>query len=220
MDSLIPFVVVIFVVISIVKKFAEQKQIEETKKQRQAKKVSMKDLPEETRRMIYGEGAPPVAKPRGAAPRQAQPRPVPARPAPPQRPAPQRRPDPVGAGPVPDMRAPRALAEKRERRSASPVAREAQLRPQQQRVPQQARRRPPQRPPRVAREAQEPARQAPPVRRKRPETERPAAPETPTQRRPAAPAAVMARRIFANPQSVRHAIIAIEVLGPPKGLQF
>lgn len=73
---------VVMGLISLAGRYAEQKKQKEREKQT---KTRPEDLPERTRRMLYGDQGPPVAKPREGVPRTAPPPPRQAQPAPPRK---------------------------------------------------------------------------------------------------------------------------------------
>lgn len=87
---------IVFAVIAAVSglaKLQEHRKEEEARKQRSANRPSVEDLPEATRRMLYGDSTPPVARRRGEGmptPPVAIPRAEVPRPAPQRRPVPQR----------------------------------------------------------------------------------------------------------------------------------
>lgn len=230
MEGLAPLI--IFAVLAIAgvlrKVYEQRREAEEARDRATRRKIRREDLPEATRRLLYGEGTK-TAEPRGATPppvpqgrprqavpaipvsrEQAQPRPgpqpqvrptaQPARPVP--RPAPQR-----PAQPVQRAQQPRPLPQPHQRPQRRP-------RPQPQRPPQ------PQAPPPA--EAEEPARPARQARRRparRPGPARPRTAQRPRSARRVKRARPATHALFSGLDDVRRGIVAAEVLGPPKALR-
>ncbi len=212
-------------------KLQEQRKEEEARKQR-ANRKGVDELPEATRRMLYGDGGPPVARRRGEGP-PPPPLAVPRAEAP--RPAPQRRPVPprqqsAPAGPPwqqpPQQPPPQRPAPQRQFAPEAP-------RPIAQPLPQRRDwRETPQMPPAqqqpdyressvVASEhAQERARSAEEVIR---QEERYRSTDAPKQAAPKQPARMSQAQLFRslarNKNALRASMITMEVMGPPKGLR-
>ncbi|MDZ4858875.1 MAG: hypothetical protein SGI88_07805 [Candidatus Hydrogenedentes bacterium] len=229
-------VFILFAVSAVVKRLAEGREASDRKDEPQS---TAEDLPEETRRMLFGDSGPPktrpaartsqldpfdeprhVAKeqrstfePQTAKPRQGTPRP-------PKPPTPRREPQPVrqqprqqSARPVEDRRppVPPRHAPQHQQQPMTPRVSEGQM-PRQQQPP--VRRQPPQAP----QHRQPAATQTPSLRREAAEGPRPQ-----PQPRVAVQQPVRARRPrnkwLASKDDVRRAMVLIEILGPPKGLQ-
>lgn len=232
MESFLPFIIIVVITgLSLLNKLQERKRVEAERQEAEENRSDYEDLPEATRRMVYGDGGPPEARPQPAPPgvrtaRPAQPaqRPVPseldqmpeafrrivealqpelARQAPPK---------PVQPAPAAPQRppSPPLRPARQEARRAFPSL-EAQSRRPVQPIPPQ----------RVQREQ---------VQRPRPQATRPAKPR-PQRRRPVPrPAPVAARgrrrpppprglRLFDDLQDVRRGIVLSEILGPPVSMR-
>ena len=211
-------------------KLQEQRKEEEARKER-ANRKGVDELPEATRRMLYGDGGPPVARRRGEGP---PPPPVPRAEAP--RPAPQRRPVPqrqqgAPAGPPwqqpPQQPAPQRQAPQRQQAPSAPrpIAQPLPQRKDWRETPQMP---PAQQPQHDYREssvvasehAQERARSAADVIR---QEERYRSTDAPKQATPKQPARMSQAQLFRslarNKNALRASMITMEVMGPPKGLR-
>jgi len=213
----------IIAVISMVAKVAEKRKADQQRQARGERRVRREDLPEATRRMLYGDGdGPRTATPRaGEPPVMSRPTAEPgaARPAavPPPPPQSVRR----SAAPVPDVRRQREqrMAEAPQRvhggRTAQPQA-PAQRPPRgtiepRMAAPQSLRETYRETHPRREQAAAPPKQQ----RRQQPAPQRPA-PRPHPARRKRKPALAM---FLTTSESVRHGIVMAEILGRPKGLQ-
>lgn len=218
MDSLIGLIIFgVIAGLSGLVKLIEKRKEEELRRTR-AERRNVDDLPEATRRMLYGEGGPPVARRRGegvppppvAVPR----RPVPP-PTPPQRPLPM----PRGEMPAPPVGQRRPVPQQRPavpQRQAGPPPM-PQQRPQPQQIPRTAI-------PPVSTDWTPP----PPTAAPRPEPRR--APASVPETSASAPATEPARRggrrrqtsikeLVHYPATLRTSIVLMEVLGTPRGLR-
>ena len=224
MEQVIIFLIFIGVAAAInaAKKFQEKQQQEHRDSE---PKLSRDDLPEATRRMLYGDSAEPqTAQPRSepgipvAQPRQAvPPRRVQQQAAPAQRrefvrearPVPQRRvavarpPEEAPARPVPEALAEAQWQEQEDQRA---------VRARMQRALQERGQRQAQRKARRPAQAEKPQAEARPQRAARPAA--PAPRPQPAARRP-----LNLVELFGDMHAVRRGIIMQEVLGTPKGLQ-
>lgn len=212
MESL--FGLIIFGIIAAVSglvKLAEKRKEEELRKQRPTKQ-NVDELPEATRRMLYGDGGPPVARRRGAGP-PPPPIAVPRRETLPQ--APQRRPVPQR-----QVNIPTAVPQHRETTQQQPVPQ-----PRQRPVPPLPGRMPAQAPARQSaqrtlQENWQRAQRPPESQQQR--TPQPAAAEERARR--ASPARQRGSRasikdLLHHPKTLRTSIILQEVLSPPKALR-
>lgn len=200
------FGLIIFGIIAAISGLAKllENRKEEALRRERGSRSRVDELPEATRRMLYGEGGPPVARRRGEGEAEAPPVAVPRRqeaPAPPRRqeappPVPRRRAAPQQVPPQAQRR-PVAPAPQRESRQAQRTLQENWQRAQRQAQPQPA--------PRTTRE------------------ERPAAPERTAQRRPTTAGRRRGRSsiqaLLHHPKTLRTSIILHEVLSPPKSLR-
>ncbi len=222
--------------VSMIAKFAEKRKAELEQQARQAQRHTRReDLPEATRRVLFGEGTGPrTATPRSGEPKMAQPRtgeaPT-ARPVP----VPPSRRESRPAAAVPNVRRPREqrMAETSQRRHGGMTEQPRALvqpsprptvepRVDTARSPREAYR---QTHPRG--EEQRPAPPGQPVRRRhrrpRPSAEQHAARQRnapmgqkhPAHRKCASDLAWL----FSSPKTVRHGIVMMEILGRPKGLE-
>jgi hypothetical protein len=221
-DNLIPIAIfIIIMVVGAVRKAQESKQVGD--RQQQSKRTSVEDLPEETRRMLFGDPRVPTAQRRGAAPTVqrtseaeapevlvADPRPRQATPAHPVRQAPQRAERPIREATsrrqvAPPMRKPQAQAQ----RSARPQVQQRRSAPRQ---PAATQRTAQQRPPAQRRPQQTPQRSS---QSRQQQAER-------SRQRQAAPAAAPTARahpLFAGMGDVRRGILISEILGPPVSMK-
>ncbi len=210
MEELLGFLVfAVIALVSFVGKLREQrKQSQEAESERP--KVRPMDLPEATRRMLYGDSMePPVAVPRG----ESSPEPpvaVPRREPPPLHTPPPRR-TAAPERPVPPVRTPAAPPRRIE---APPVLRPtaADIQHELRRAIQRAFQQTPvrqavRRPPPVSEEERE----RPPVKAPKP--------AQPPKRRRAEERAAPLRRLLGDLNDVRRGIILQEILGPPKSLR-
>lgn len=248
MEELIGFVIfLVLAAFSMVSKVREQRAEEERRAQRAREKAQEQiDLPEATRRTLYGESGPPVAQPRQAPPvtppppaaeagplekldstgqRRAateQVRNVPAQSTggktPPQRVA--------GAPPAAPRPAPRPVSlddlwqqmQREVQRRMQPAPAAAPPAPVHQQAPAApAAPRQAQQRPRQQRHKQKHVRPAAPAAQQRPRTA-PASPAAAPQRRAPAPRPC-GTALFTNLDDVRRAIMLREVLGPPRAME-
>ncbi len=225
---------IIFIVIAAISglaKLQEHRKEEQARKERGNRK-GVDELPEATRRMLYGDGGPPVAKRRGEGtpPPVAVPRAEAPRPAPQRRPVPQRQ-QTAPAGPPwqqpPQQTAPQRPAPQRQfapeapRPIAQPLPqrkdwRETPVMPQAQAPLPDYRENSV-----VASEhAQERARSAADIIR---QEERYRSTDAPKQAAPKQPARMSQAQLFRslarNKNALRASMITMEVMGPPKGLR-
>ena len=216
---------IIFGVIAAISGFAklqEQRKEEEARKQRSANRPSVDELPEATRRMLYGDGGPPVAKRRGEGtpPPVAVPRAEAPRPAPQQRPVPQRQQGMPAAPPrreVPQRQfapeAPRPIAQPLPQRQdwrgtpPQPAAQRPMPDPRQATVSAGERER------ERVRAVAEAARQEATYR----STDVPKAPVAKQAARMSQ--AQLFRGLARNKNALRASMITMEVMGTPKGLR-
>jgi hypothetical protein len=225
---------IIFGVIAAISGFAklqEQRKEEEARKQR-GNRPSVDDLPEATRRMLYGDSTPPVARRRseGPPPPVAVPRAEAPRPAPQRRPVPQRQQtapttppwqqpqqQPVPPRPVPQRQfAPEA---------PRPIAKPLPQRKDWRETPAMQKSQPPLPDYRessvVASEhAEERARSAADVIRQEERYRSTDAPKAPAAKQPARMSqAQLFRSLARNKNALRASMITMEVMGTPKGLR-
>ncbi len=197
-------------------KLQEQRKEEQARKDRGNRK-GVDELPEATRRMLYGDGGPPVARRRGEGP-PPPPIAVPRAEAP--RPAPQRR-------PVPQQQAPQRPVPQRQQAPSAPrpIAQPLTQRQDWRETPAMPQAQPPQQDyresSRVASEhAQERARSAEEAIR---EEERYRSTDARKQAPPKQPARMSQAQLFRslarNKNALRASMITMEVMGPPKGLR-
>jgi hypothetical protein len=227
MENLIGFL--IFVAIAAFSSYMQnlkQRKEEAEKKAEQAKRQARRgaarpeDLPEATRRMLYGDGGDiPTAVPRGEAPRQDPPprpadrqRPIPVQPAAPQGDAPRHMPTPPmrQAPPEPPRRPQPGMDPRRREPTVQPARPRALVPPQP--VRQQARRRTEQ----AWQQAhgQDPRAAAPP-----PPAPRPKAPVPAQAVQTRAVSGARIRRMARNPQTLREALVLSELLQPPVSMR-
>jgi hypothetical protein len=224
-------------VVGVVSKVVEGRKAEQRKNRPIVKRD---DLPEATKRMLYGDGAGPrtatprqdaphipTAKPRGAV-TQTVPPPTPQ----PRQTAPQRRPVPQSAGQR--QQAPQAQRETPARRMATSASKTAsqvpqtlrEARRQTHRSLQQAwnaaqRKQPPPTPPQQQQEEEQPLRHA--KQQARPQNRQEAVAQTKARARKNIAAAPKRKKtsiqaLFTNSHNVRLGVIMREILGPPKGM--
>lgn len=196
-------------------KLQEQRKEEEARKQRRERR-GVDELPEATRRMLYGDGGPPVARRRSEG-QPPSPPPVPRAEAP--RPAPQRRPVPQRQQPAPPSRREvpqRQLAPEAPRPIAKPLPQRQDWRgapaqaPAQRTAPTEANVREMER----TRSAAEAVRQEAEYRST--DAPKPVAPK-PTGGRMSQ--AQLFRSLARNKNALRASMITMEVMGTPKGLR-
>ena len=206
MDSLIGLIIfgVIAALSGLVKLIEKRK--EEALREQRGSRQNVDELPEATRRMLYGDGGPPVARRReegGATPPVAAPRRESAPPPPPpRRPVPQQRAEtrptvPPQPRPVPQQQSrpqPRPVAQPQAQRRPAPVA---ASRPAQQFQPAQTQV------------------QVLPEGVTRQSTTQPVAVEPPPRRR----RQPSIKALLHHPKTLRTSIMLHEVLGPPKSMQ-
>ncbi len=213
MNLLVPIIFIGLMIISAISKMREQKNLAERKKGKNPT-IKPEDLPEATRRMLYGtseapkpqtqRGAAPVrvAKPRQGQPAQRQGQPV------------QRQAQPVQRQ-TPPPRAPQTV--RREALQTSPRSREARVTPPSPQAALQARQR-------AQHEAQQRAKQEAQQLRAKQVAEAKARALAAKQRRQAPEAAPAARRpakggLFADLDDFRRGIVMSEILGKPKSMR-
>lgn len=220
MDDLIGFLVFLIVMgISIASKFRSDRKAADERDAEADRPLTLDELPESTRRMLYGEGDIPVAKPRQPMPqpeaprpaREAMPTPIPARQIVLERSAPLETPQPIREQ---SQRPPitlerRPLTEGPARDSQQPQA--PRMQPRHTPQPQQAR----------------------PPKHKQRQQPRPQPQPTSTQpaqmARAATPAEISERRIcrerrrvmnaLQSKQGLANAVLLREILGPPRALE-
>lgn len=231
-DSLIPFVVfIVFIVVAIARKIAEQRDA--TKHQQEMGRQKPQDLPDATRRMLYGDSVPtaqprtfddeevgrPVVVPQQRAPQvpTAQPRQgQPQRPVPP--PVAPRRAQPATVPPARPATPPMRVPAPQQRRTAQGPA---TIRPQESQRQQTPPMRQPQQVQRtVRRDAPPPLVQATAQQQ---QSRKPAPKSRPTPVKPERQAARRATaevgRYFDDREDLRRAIVLREILGPPKAFE-
>lgn len=212
MDDVIGFIIfAVIAAISGLAKLMENRKAEEARKQ-QANRKGVDELPEATRRMLYGDGGPPVARRRGEGP---PPPPVPRAEAP--RPAPQRRPVPQQQAPqrpVPQRQqaptAPRPIAQPLPQRKDW---RETPAMPQEQHDHRESS-------VVVSEHVREQARSASDIIRQEERERSTKVPAQPAARQPARMSqAQVFRSLARNKNALRASMITMEVMGTPKGLR-
>lgn len=219
MESLVPIIIfLVILALSGISRLAQKQRLED--KERSQGRTRPQDLPERTRRMIYGDSVP-TARPRqpggeGQEPsgmRPEQPAPTAARPMElrdlmdaflGERSSASRRAEPPPIGRIPEE----------VRRPAVPPER-PRVQPQARPQPVRRHARPP------AQRVAQPKRQPAPIEGQRPQPKPLAQAQRPPER-PPAPRRVPARRcrLLAGIEEVRRGIILSEILGPPKALRM
>ena len=217
MENLLGFIIfLVIIVISIINKIRTESSSGEKLPERRNRPVSMEDIPEATRRMLYGDGGDiPVAKPRTAETEHR-------RTAPPPHPVaarwveveqvPTRTPEPVAFTQAPPAAPPRA-PQPAPRQSAPPPMRQ----PMQQTVRRQPQQTMPPPAPRPVRRPVRQVQQAPPRRVvEKPRKRAPQAQPVPT--RPVS-AGIGLIGLLSTKNELARGILVREILGPPKAFE-
>ncbi|NLV43279.1 MAG: hypothetical protein GXY07_02125 [Candidatus Hydrogenedentes bacterium] len=210
MDDIIGFLIFVGIVaVSIIGKIKSERKTAEERNQQPSPPLTLDELPETTRRMLYGEGDIIVATPRQTAPR---PEPSVPRPAPPP-PVPARqivveRPRPVMAPQAPRVPPVRTAAPPRQQPAASH---------QQLQRPQQQRRYPAQSPPAPARPQPQPSR---PPGREQPVAARSNARPSGSVRSSRAPGREKLVQTLQCRSGLAQAVLLREILGPPRAFDL
>lgn len=210
MDDIIGFLIFVGIVaVSIIGKIKSERKAAEERKQQPSPPLTLDELPETTRRMLYGEGDIIVATPRQTAPRPepsvprpAAPPPVPARQIVVERPRPVMAPQPPRVPPA---------------RTAAPPRQQPAASQQQLQRPQQQRRYPAQSPPAPARpqpqHSRAPGREQPVAARSEVHPAKSArSPRTPGQEK-----LIQALRCRSG---LTQAVLLREILGPPRAFDL
>jgi len=219
MDDLIGFLVFLIVMgISIASKFRSDRKAADERDAEADRPLTLDDLPESTRRMLYGEGDIPVARPRQPMPepepprpaREAMPTPIPARQIVLERSTPLETPQPVREQP---QRPPVTL----ERRPLTEAPAPSSPQPQAPRMQ-----------PRYTQQQQQQARQ-PRHKQRQQARPQPTGAQPVQAPRAAAPAEIPERRAcrerrrvmnaLQSKQGLANAVLLREILGPPRALE-